>query len=105
MNFNIANRNFLVTLAVAFAVAFAASPVPAQARSAASRAASVPQAPAAGALGARKPGDTVKVLFSRRGGVREIELTLGTETKPSCKILPLAAPTAQQKALLDGWLR
>jgi len=59
----------------------------------------------AGLIGARKPGDKLKVLISRRGGVRETELTLGAKNEPTFKITPLASPTAPQKALLDAWLR
>ena len=56
-------------------------------------------------LNAHKPGDKVKVFYSRRGSVRETELALGAKTEPAFKITPLANPTAQQKALLDAWLR
>jgi predicted metalloprotease with PDZ domain len=65
----------------------------------------VDQRSLSGAISAHKPGDTIKVLFSRRGGVRETDLVLGTKTERSCKVTPLADPTAPQKALLDGWLR
>jgi len=56
-------------------------------------------------IGARKPGDKVKVLTSRRGGVRETELTLGAKCEPTFKIMPLANPTASQKALYEAWLK
>ena len=59
----------------------------------------------AGTLSARKSGDKIKVLYARRGGVRETELTFGTKTEPTYKITPLADPTAQQKALFDDWLK
>jgi predicted metalloprotease with PDZ domain len=58
-----------------------------------------------GAFNERKPGDKIKVLYSRRGVVREAELVLGAKTERSFKITPLANPTARQKALLDGWLK
>lgn len=56
-------------------------------------------------LGARKPGDTLKFLYTRRGEVRETEVTLGTKSQPSFKITPLPDPTERQKALLDAWLK
>ena len=65
----------------------------------------VDQRSLSGALGGLKPGDKIKVLYSRRGGVRETEVVLGTKTERSFKITPLAGPTARQKALLDGWLQ
>ena len=58
-----------------------------------------------GTLSAHKPGDKVKVLYSRRGGVRETELVFGAKAEPTFKITPLASPSAQQKTLLDAWLR
>lgn len=58
-----------------------------------------------GILGAHKPGDKVRVLYSRRGGVRETELVLRAKTEPGYKITPLANPTGQQRALLDAWLK
>ncbi len=59
----------------------------------------------AGTVNSRKPGDKVKVLYARRGTVRETEVTLGKKTERSFRITPLANPTPEQKALLDGWLR
>ena len=56
-------------------------------------------------VNARKPGDRIKVLFARRGGVRETELVLGVKTEPIFKITPLANPTVPQKALFEAWLR
>ncbi len=58
-----------------------------------------------GTLGGHKPGDKVKVLYARRGGVRETEVALGAKSEPSYKIAPLANPSPSQKALLEGWLR
>ncbi len=57
------------------------------------------------ALNENNPGDAVMILISRRGVVREVELTLGAKTEPSYKISPLARPTARQKTLLDAWLK
>ncbi|MGB8958796.1 MAG: PDZ domain-containing protein [Candidatus Aminicenantales bacterium] len=56
-------------------------------------------------LNAHKPGDKVKVLYSRRGSVRETELVFGTKTERTFKIRPLPNPTVPQKALLGAWLK
>jgi len=58
-----------------------------------------------GALDARKPGDTVKVLYSRRGGIIEAEVVLEVKAEPRFKIAPLASPSDGQRALLDSWLK
>jgi len=58
-----------------------------------------------GRLNGLKPGDKVKVLYSRRGGVHETGLVLGTKTERNFKVTRLASPTPQQKALLDSWLK
>ena len=58
----------------------------------------------AGELNARRPGDKVKVLYSRRGGVRETEVVLGTKVEPTFKIASREHPTSGQKKLLDSWL-
>jgi len=57
-----------------------------------------------GALKEKKPGARVKVLYARRGGVREAEVALGAKTERSFKIRPLQNPSDRQKALLDAWL-
>jgi predicted metalloprotease with PDZ domain len=58
-----------------------------------------------GTLSGHKPGDKVKILYARRGGVRETELVFGVKTEPTFKITPRADATAGQKALLEAWLR
>lgn len=58
-----------------------------------------------GILNARKPDDKIKVLYSRRGGVRESELVLGAKTERTFKITPQANASAPQKAILEAWLR
>jgi predicted metalloprotease with PDZ domain len=65
----------------------------------------VTQRSLAGTINSRKPGDNVKVLYARRGVVREAVITLGKKTERSFRITPLANPTPRQKTLLDGWLR
>jgi predicted metalloprotease with PDZ domain len=65
----------------------------------------VSQRSLAGTIGSHKPGDKVKVLYARRGTVRETEVTLGKKTERSFRISPLEAPAPGQKALFDGWLK
>jgi predicted metalloprotease with PDZ domain len=57
------------------------------------------------ALALRRPGDTIRVLVSRRGGTREIEVVLGERTERSFRITPLPAPTPLQTSILESWLR
>ncbi len=59
----------------------------------------------AGTLGARQPGETVRVLYARRGAVREARVTLGRKMERSFRIVPLSDMTSAQKAILAGWLR
>jgi predicted metalloprotease with PDZ domain len=65
----------------------------------------VTQQSLAGTVNSRKPGDQIKVLYARRGAVRETEATLGRKKEPSFRIAPIADPSPGQKALLDGWLK
>jgi predicted metalloprotease with PDZ domain len=65
----------------------------------------VTQRSLAGTIGARKPGDKVKVLYARRGGVHETEAVLGKKMERTFRIAPLANPTPGQKALLEAWLK
>jgi predicted metalloprotease with PDZ domain len=58
-----------------------------------------------GTLNAHKSGDKVKVLYARRGGVRETELVFGAKTERTFKITPLTNASAPQQALLDAWLK
>jgi predicted metalloprotease with PDZ domain len=58
-----------------------------------------------GTIGSHKPGDTVKVLYARRGTVHEAEVTLGKKSERSFRITPIADPLPGQKALLDAWLK
>ncbi len=59
----------------------------------------------AGAVNGRKPEDRIKVLYSRRGTVRETEVALGRKAEPTYRIRPLENPTPAQKALLDALLK
>jgi predicted metalloprotease with PDZ domain len=55
-------------------------------------------------LKVKKPGDKVKVLVSRRGMVRELEVVLGKKPERSFAITPMPNPTPAQAAMLEGWL-
>jgi predicted metalloprotease with PDZ domain len=56
-------------------------------------------------LDARKPGDTVQVLLSRRSAIRELDVVLGKKTEQSFRITPLPNPTPLQTAILESWLK
>jgi predicted metalloprotease with PDZ domain len=56
-------------------------------------------------LNARKPGDTVRVLLSRRNAIRELDVVLGKKTERSFRITPLPNPTPLQTAILESWLK
>jgi predicted metalloprotease with PDZ domain len=56
-------------------------------------------------LSSRKPGDRVRVLFSRRNVIRDTEVVLGKKSERSFKITPLANPDALQAAILKDWLK
>jgi predicted metalloprotease with PDZ domain len=56
-------------------------------------------------LSARKPGDTARVLLSRHGAIRELDVVLAKKTERSFRIKPLPSPTPLQTAILDGWLK
>ncbi len=58
-----------------------------------------------GTLADHKHGDKLRVLYARRGAVKETEVVLGTKSEPAWKITPLANPTPAQKVLWDAWLR
>jgi len=65
----------------------------------------VSQRSLAGMINSRKPGEKVKVLYARRGTLRETEVTLGKKTERSFRITPLEAPALGQKAFLNAWLK
>jgi predicted metalloprotease with PDZ domain len=58
-----------------------------------------------GTIGAHKPGESVRVLYARRGATGETEVVLGQKKEPSYRITPVKDPSAGQKALLDAWLK
>jgi predicted metalloprotease with PDZ domain len=55
-------------------------------------------------LKSKKAGDKVRVLVSRRGAVREIEVVLGQKMERSFKVKPTANASARQAEILENWL-
>jgi predicted metalloprotease with PDZ domain len=51
-----------------------------------------------------KPGDVVRVSFFRRDELLERRLTLGERFRTRPKVVPVASPTAAQRALFERWL-
>lgn len=60
--------------------------------------------PMAELLKGKRPGDKIKILISRRGAIRELEVVLGTKTERRFAITPIANPTPLQAAILKDWL-
>jgi len=58
-----------------------------------------------GTVNAHKPGDSMRVLFARRGRTAETEVVLGQKKDPTYRITPVKDPSASQKALQDSWLK
>jgi predicted metalloprotease with PDZ domain len=56
-------------------------------------------------LGAKKPGDTVKLRYSRAGATQDVEIVLGRNSKTDYTITPIADPTPHQAAIFKDWLR
>jgi predicted metalloprotease with PDZ domain len=56
-------------------------------------------------LKSKKAGDKIRVLVSRRGAVREIDVVLGQKMEKSFKVKPVSSPTAMQVAILEDWLK
>jgi predicted metalloprotease with PDZ domain len=58
-----------------------------------------------GTINAHEPGETIRVLYARRGATAETDVVLDRKARPSYRITPLADPSPAQKALLDAWLK
>lgn len=56
-------------------------------------------------LAAKKPGDTLKVRYSRSNATQDAEIVLGKNTKSSFDIKPMPNPDPLQSAILKDWLR
>jgi predicted metalloprotease with PDZ domain len=59
----------------------------------------------ADAVSSRKPGDHLRILVSRSGAVKEMDVTLGARTERSFRISQLPNPSPEQRAILAGWLK
>lgn len=57
------------------------------------------------ALGLKKPGDSLRIVVSRRGQRREIEVVLSKKTERSFQIKPMSDPNPLQLKIFDDWLR
>ena len=56
-------------------------------------------------LKAAAPGDKVRVLYTRRDQIREVEVVLGPSTEPDFKIQPMPNPDPLQAEILKDWLK
>jgi predicted metalloprotease with PDZ domain len=55
-------------------------------------------------LSSKKPGDNLRIIVSRRGQRREIEVILTRKRERSFRIKPLSNPDALQLKILEDWL-
>ncbi len=55
-------------------------------------------------LASRKPGDRLRILISRRGSVKDVDVTLGSRTERSFRMKPMPDQAPLQRAILAGWL-
>ena len=53
----------------------------------------------------KKPGDKVRILLSRGGRIREVDVVLGNKMERSFRIKPLSNPSPLQSAILKDWLK
>jgi len=51
------------------------------------------------------PGEKVRLLYSRRDQIREVQVVLGPKTEPDFRIRPMRNPDALQAEILKGWLK
>jgi predicted metalloprotease with PDZ domain len=56
-------------------------------------------------LEAKKPGDKIRVLITRRGMIQEKEVILAAQKERSFRIRPMPDPNPLQAAILADWLR
>jgi predicted metalloprotease with PDZ domain len=59
----------------------------------------------ADAVAARKTGDRLRLLISRRGTMREVEVTLGAREERAFRIAPKPAAGPLERAILESWLK
>jgi predicted metalloprotease with PDZ domain len=55
-------------------------------------------------LSDRRPGETVKILFSRHGRVRELNVALGPKAGRSFRLRRLPGSTPLQSAIFESWM-
>lgn len=56
-------------------------------------------------LSGRRPGETAKLLVSRHGKVRELDVTLGRKTGRSFRLRRLPGSTPLQSAIYESWIK
>ena len=56
-------------------------------------------------LGDLKPGDKIRLSIFRTDRLRDIEITLGNNTRQSFSFVPVANPTELQRSLYRGWMK
>jgi predicted metalloprotease with PDZ domain len=55
-------------------------------------------------LSEKKPGDKITLTIFRKENIRTVEITLGGRIIAPYRIVPVAAPNADQQRLYQGWL-
>lgn len=55
-------------------------------------------------IGERKAGQTIKLTIFRQDRLRDVNFTLGSNTRSDYSFVPVAAPTDEQKKLYNGYL-
>jgi predicted metalloprotease with PDZ domain len=55
-------------------------------------------------VGERRPGQTIKISVFRQDRLRDVDFTLGGDTRADYSLVPVAAPTDEQKKLYNGYL-
>jgi len=56
-------------------------------------------------IGERKPGDKIKLTIFRFDKLRDIDFTLGNNTRDDYSFAPVSSPTDEQKRLYLGYLK
>jgi predicted metalloprotease with PDZ domain len=56
-------------------------------------------------VAAKKPGDRIRLAFTRGSKDMEVEISLGHKLQQSFKIIPVANPSALQTAILKDWMK
>jgi predicted metalloprotease with PDZ domain len=56
-------------------------------------------------LRSKKPGDTIKIMVTHHGEVREVEAVLGSKMQRTFRITPIDNPASLQAAILKDVLK